>query len=104
MGPPPVHFFYRRTASITDPDVCVRSLYAALLEAHNITESEESREQASPEEMFHKLTNLLSESIAPRLSPSRGLSLGQHLRQGTRGRLWPEGTRLESRTLIHRPL
>ena len=27
--PPPVHFFYRRTAGITDPDVCVRSLYCA---------------------------------------------------------------------------
>ena len=41
-SPPPVHFFYRRTAGITDPDVCVKSLYAAFLEAHGIEESEES--------------------------------------------------------------
>src|SRR5262249_50112095 len=26
-APRPVHFFYRRTAGITAPDVCVRSLY-----------------------------------------------------------------------------
>jgi WD40 repeat protein len=71
LSPPPVHFFYRRTAGITDPDSCVRTLYHALLEAHNITESEGSAEQTSPEEVFNKLTNLLGQSIAPRLSPSR---------------------------------
>ncbi len=70
-SPPPVHFFYRRTAGTTDPDMCVKHLYAALLDAHNITENETSREQVTPEEMFNKLTNLLSESIAPRLSPRR---------------------------------
>ena len=41
--PRPAHFFYRRTAGITDPDVCVKSLYHALLESHGITEAEESR-------------------------------------------------------------
>jgi WD40 repeat protein len=70
-SPPPVHFFYRRTAGITDPDVCVRSLYAALLEAHGMEESEESQRQDSPEALYHKLVNLLSQSIAPRLAPSR---------------------------------
>src|SRR4029077_11612774 len=57
-APPPVHFFYRHTAGITDPDVCLRSLYAALLEAHAITEAEESKQKNSPEEVFIKLTNL----------------------------------------------
>jgi hypothetical protein len=70
-SPPPAHFFYRRTAGITDPDVCVRSIFAALLEAHDIEESEESKRQDSPEAMYHKLVNLLSQSIAPRLTPSR---------------------------------
>ena len=69
--PQPVHFFYRRTAGITDPDVCVRSLYHALLQSHEITESEESQQQTSPDEVYEKLTNLLADSIAPRLSPSR---------------------------------
>ena len=71
FSPPPVHFFYRRTAGITDPDVCVKSLYASLLEAHGIEESEESQRQDSPEALFLKLVNLLSQSIAPRLAPSR---------------------------------
>lgn len=70
-SPPPVHFFYRRTAGITDPDVCLRSLYHSLLEAHNITEAEESRQRNSPEEVFTKLVNLLAREIAPRLSPQR---------------------------------
>jgi WD40 repeat protein len=70
-SPPPVHFFYRRTAGITDPDVCVKSLYASLLEAHGIEESEESQRQDSPEAVYHKLVNLLGQSIAPRLAPSR---------------------------------
>ena len=70
-SPPPAYFFYRRTAGITDPDVCVKSLYASLLEAHGIEESEESQRQNSPEAVYHKLVNLLSQSIAPRLAPSR---------------------------------
>ncbi len=70
-APRPAHFFYRRTAGITDPDVCVRSLYAALLEAHGITEAEESRQRNSPEEVYVKLTNLLSREVAPRLLPGR---------------------------------
>jgi len=69
--PQPVHFFYRRTAGITDPDVCARSLYYALLQAHDITESEESKQQTLPDEVYEKLTNLLADSIALRLSPSR---------------------------------
>jgi hypothetical protein len=71
FAPRPVHFFYRRTAGITDPDVCGRSLYAALLEAHSITESEDSKKKNSPEEVSIKLTNLLSREIAPRLLPGR---------------------------------
>jgi DNA-directed RNA polymerase specialized sigma24 family protein len=70
-APQPVHFFYRRTAGITDPDVCVRSLYHALLEAHGITEAEESKQRNSPEEVWIKLTNLLGQEIAPRLLPGR---------------------------------
>ncbi len=70
-APPPVHFFYRRTAGITDPDVCVRSLYHALLEAHDIKESEESKGRNGPEDIFHKLTNLLVGDLASRLLPSR---------------------------------
>ena len=71
FSPPAVHFFYRRTAGITDPDVCVKSLYVSLLEAHNITETEESKRRNSPEETYSKLVNLLAEQIAPRLSPQR---------------------------------
>lgn len=70
-APRPVHFFYRRTAGITDPNVCVRSLYAALLEAHGIIEAEESKKKNLPEEVYIKLTNLLSQDIAPRLLPER---------------------------------
>ncbi len=70
-APPPVHFFYRRTAGIQNPNVCVRSLYGALLEAHNLTEAEESRAQQDADAVFTKLTNLLSHEIAPRLLPSR---------------------------------
>lgn len=70
-APSPVHFFYRRTAGITDPDVCVRSLYHALLEVHGITEAGESKQKNSPEEVFVKLTNLLAKEIAPRLLPGR---------------------------------
>ena len=69
-SPAPVYFFYRRTAGITDPDVCVKSLYASLLDAHGIEEAEDSRRQDSPEAMYNKLVNLLSRSIAPRLAPS----------------------------------
>ena len=32
--PPAVHFFYRRTAGITSPDVCVRSLHDSLLRSY----------------------------------------------------------------------
>jgi hypothetical protein len=70
-SPPPVHFFYRRTAGITDPDVCVKHLYDALLEAHNLTEAEESKQQTDPESTFLKLSNLLSKQIAARLLPNR---------------------------------
>lgn len=70
-SPPPVHFFYRRTAGITDPDVCVKSLYHALLEGHNLTESEEAKQQTQPEPAFLKLCNLMSDQIATRLAPSR---------------------------------
>jgi hypothetical protein len=69
--PRPVHFFYRRTAGITDPDVCVRSLYHKLLEVHDLTESEEAKRQTTPEEVYHKLIDLLGREIAPRLSPGR---------------------------------
>ena len=37
-NPQPVYFFYRRTAGIADPDVCVKSLYASLLEARKALE------------------------------------------------------------------
>jgi WD40 repeat protein len=70
-APRPVHFFYRRTAGITDPDVCARSLYHALLEAHGITEAEESKQKNSPDEVSIKLTNLLGREVAPRLLPGR---------------------------------
>jgi WD40 repeat protein len=70
-APRPVHFFYRRTAGITDPDVCVRSLYHALLEVHGITEAEESKQENSPEGVYNKLTKLLSREIAPRLLSGR---------------------------------
>src|SRR5207249_3991250 len=70
-SPRPVHFFYRRRAGIIDPDVCVRSLYHALLEAHNLTEAEESRQQTDPNQVFLKLMNLLKDHIAPKLTPGR---------------------------------
>jgi hypothetical protein len=71
FSPSPVHFFYRRTAGFTNPDVCVKSLYASLLEVHDITEADESKQRSSPEETYNKLVNLLAEQIAPRLSPQR---------------------------------
>jgi len=71
VSPQPIHFFYRRTAGITDPDVCVKSLYHALLETHNLTEAEESQRQTDPESMFLKLSNLLNDQVAQRLTPGR---------------------------------
>jgi WD40 repeat protein len=69
--PRPVHFFYRRTSGIRNPDQCVRSLYHALLAEHDIVEAEESRRQNAPEEVAVKLANLLAAEIAPRLKPER---------------------------------
>jgi hypothetical protein len=69
-APPPVHFFYRRTAGITDPDVCVNTLYGKLLQAHNLTESEESKKETGPEPTFLKLVDLLR-TIAATLVPGR---------------------------------
>jgi WD40 repeat protein len=70
-APPPVHFFYRRTAGITDPDVCIRSLYHALLTAHGLTEAAESKRQTDPEEQARKLDDLLANHVGPKLLPSR---------------------------------
>ena len=70
-SPRPVHFFYRRTAGITSPDVCVRSLFHSLLEIHDLTEAEESKRQDSLELVYHKLVRLLTTDIAPRLAPGR---------------------------------
>jgi WD40 repeat protein len=68
-APVPVYFFYRRTAGITDPDVCVRSLYYALLAAHGLAEGESTRRLDDADAMFTKLTGLLSQ-IASTLSGS----------------------------------
>jgi WD40 repeat protein len=70
-APAPVHFFYRRTAGITGPDVCERSLYHALLRAHDLSEAEESRRHDEPWQVRNKLRKLLAEEIAPRLRPDR---------------------------------
>lgn len=69
--PPPVAFFFRRTAGITDLTVCFRSLFASLLEAHGVTEAEESRQKNTPEEVVIKLSNLLNQQVAARLAPGR---------------------------------
>lgn len=69
--PPPVHFFYRRTAGITDPDICVRSLLWALLKAHHIAEAEESKQQLDAEATFQRLASVLTKDIALHLSPGR---------------------------------
>ena len=58
--PTPAYYFYRRTSRETDPDQCVRNLYASLLAIHNISESWESRLLADPESMFYKFTDLLA--------------------------------------------
>ncbi len=75
-APEPVCFFYRRTAGITDPDVCVRSLFHALLEAHHLTEAEvalpadPSRPPGDPgDEQYLKLNNLLTRHVALRADP-----------------------------------
>ena len=70
VAPPPVPFFYRRTAGITSPDVAVKSLYHELLDKHNLTESEEASRQTASEEVFAKLNDLLKK-IAERLTPGR---------------------------------
>ncbi len=70
-SPQPIHFFYRRTAGITDPDVCVRTVYHALLTSHELAEGDDWRQETSPEKMLGKLNDLLSKKIAPKLSPSR---------------------------------
>ncbi len=73
LEPEPVHFFYRRTAGITDPDVCLRSLYHELLKAqsHKLTESEASKQLDDGRSLVLKLNNLLKEEIAPKLMPDR---------------------------------
>lgn len=70
-SPQPMHFFYRRTAGITDPDVCVRTIYDGLLNSHDFSESDDQKQKSSTEDTFKKLGKLLSEDIAPKLSPSR---------------------------------
>jgi hypothetical protein len=62
---------FSSTAGITDPNVCIASLYHALLDVHNIVEAEESQRQTSPDELFNKFNNLLHYQIGPVLSPSR---------------------------------
>jgi hypothetical protein len=37
----------------------------------DIAESDESRQQQLPEEVFHKLMNLLGQTVASRVSPAR---------------------------------
>jgi WD40 repeat protein len=69
--PPPVHFFYRRTAGITDPDLCVRSLYHALRTAHQPGEVRRHGVPAGPERVFLKLCSLLAEHVAGRAGPGR---------------------------------
>jgi hypothetical protein len=66
-----VHFFYRRTAGITDPDACLQSLYYALLRAHNLKEPSKTEEQMTPEAVATALSNLLKDHIAPRLADGR---------------------------------
>src|SRR5262249_21710617 len=56
-APQPVSFFYRRTGGVSDPGVCVRSLYQSLLNAHGITEAGELKRKNSPAEVLVKLTN-----------------------------------------------
>ena len=70
-APQPIRFFYRRTAGITDPDVCVRTIYDELLKTHELSESDDDKKKSSHEEMMKKLTDLLSGTIASKLSPSR---------------------------------
>jgi hypothetical protein len=78
--PPAVHFFYRRTAGITSPDVCVRSLHASLLRSSaRLMRGEEVRDPdgasppADPNEEFTRLHNLLHQHLGPRLGPGSPL-------------------------------
>jgi WD40 repeat protein len=66
--PPPAYFFFRRQDGITGLTTCHRTLYEKLLEAHHLKESGAEPSRAdSPEEVYIKLTNLLAETIPPRL-------------------------------------
>jgi len=78
--PPAVHFFYRRTAGITSPDVCVRSLYATLLKSYAVLmRQKEVRDTGpgdqadDPDRDFNMLHNLLHQHIGPRLGPASPL-------------------------------
>jgi WD40 repeat protein len=69
--PPPVHFFYRRTAGITDPDLCVRSLYHALRAAHQAGDPRRRGMPGGPERVFVKLCAFLADRVAGRVGPDR---------------------------------
>lgn len=66
----PVHFFYSRAAGMTDPDVCVKTLYHALSELHQAREAEGLNLDRSSGELFARLESFLTDAVAPHVSQS----------------------------------
>jgi hypothetical protein len=57
----PVHFFYRATAGVTDPDECVKVLHQGLLGRHGILDENPTNDRV---ELRRRLSNLLKEVSA----------------------------------------
>src|SRR5262249_32405340 len=54
----PVHFFYRATAGVTDPDECIKVLHQGLLGRHGILDENPTNDRI---ELRRRLNNLLQE-------------------------------------------
>jgi hypothetical protein len=57
----PVHFFYRATAGVTDPDECVKVLHQGLLGRHGILDENPTNDRV---ELRRRLSNLLKDVSA----------------------------------------
>ena len=71
--PPPVCFFYRRADDRTDPDRCIRHLFASLLKSHGVPEKFELPEfgDPAPESLFNAFDGYLTDHLGKRLGPGQ---------------------------------
>lgn len=59
-GNAPVHFFFRATGGINDPDECVRALYRGLLSKHRVQEKKRAETPVEQRRMLEELIERIS--------------------------------------------